>query len=124
MLDELRAKLASLEETRRTVQRELEILRNQDASIAELEANRDAVRDYYEKMAPYALDSLTPEERRRFYAMLRLGVILSPDGSKELHGAAFPDDPVNVCGADKRHPSRARPSWSAGRKVTFECCTA
>jgi hypothetical protein len=124
MLDELRAKLAALEETRRTAQRELEALRNQEASIAELEADHDALLDYYEKLMPDALDSLTPEERRRFYAMLRLEVILSPDGSIELRGAAFPEGSVGVCGEDTRYPSRARQSWSAGRKVTFECCTA
>jgi G:T/U-mismatch repair DNA glycosylase len=111
MLDELRAKLAALEETRRTAQRELE-------------ANRDAVLDYYEKMTPDALDSLMPEERRRFYTMLRLKVILSPDGSMELRGAAFPEDSVSVCGADKRRPSRTVPSWAAERTAISGYCKA
>jgi hypothetical protein len=124
MRDELRTKLAALEETRKTAQRELEVLRNQEANIAELEADRDAVLEYYEKVTPKALDSLTSQERRRFYAMLRLEVTLSPDGFTELRGAAFPEDSVSVCGADKLHPSRAAPSWSAGRMVTSGYCKA
>jgi hypothetical protein len=80
--------------------------------------------DCYEKMTPDALDSLTPEEHRRLYAMLRLEVILSPDGTTELRGVTFPEEPVNVCGADKRSPSRAAPSWSAGHMVTSGYCKA
>jgi hypothetical protein len=123
-LDELRTKLGDLEETRKTAQRELEVLRNQEASIAKLEADRDAVLDYYEKMTPDAFESVMPEEHQRFYAMLRLEVTLSPDDSIELRGAAFPEGSVSVCGADKRRPSRAAPSWSAGHMVTSGYCKA
>jgi hypothetical protein len=52
---------------------------------------------YYEKSAPEALDSLTPEERRKFYEMLRLEVTLAPDDSLELCGAAFPEGLMAVC---------------------------
>ena len=123
-LNELRAKLAVVEESRKTAQRELETLQNHAERIAELEADRDALLGYYEKITPEALDILTPEERRKFYTMLRLEVILSPDGSTELRGAAFPESPTNVCEPNTPHPSRAGPSWSAGRTVISPCCTA
>jgi len=35
-------------------------------------------------IAPIALDSLTPEERRRFYKMLGLHVIAHPDHQLEV----------------------------------------
>ncbi len=123
-LDELRAKLTTLEDTRKTAQKEIEALKNHKERIAELEANRDAVLEHYAKMSAEALDCLTPEQRRRFYTMLHLKVTLSPNGSPELRGTAFPEDPARVCGADKPRLFRAGPSWSAGRRVTFGYCTA
>ena len=96
-LEELRAKLAGLEETRETAHRELEALRNQEERITGLEADRDALLAYYEKTVPEALDSLTPEQRRKFYGMLHLEVSLAPEGSLELCGAAFPEGLTAVC---------------------------
>jgi hypothetical protein len=43
--------------------------------LAELEADRDALLASLMDIAPIALDSLTPEERHRFYRMLDLRVI-------------------------------------------------
>jgi hypothetical protein len=123
-LDELRTKLLALEESRKTAQRELESLKDHEESMAELEADRDAILQYYEKTAPDALDSLTTEERRHFYTLLRLEVLSAPDGSLSLRGSAFPEGAISVCESGKPRPSRARPSWSAGRTVTSECCTA
>ena len=47
-----------------------------------------------EAMAPKVLDCLDPEERHRFYKMLRLRVRLWPDRSLEITGA-FPE-PLKV----------------------------
>ena len=44
-------------------------------SLAELEADRDALLASLMDITPIALDSLTPEERHRFYRMLDLRVI-------------------------------------------------
>jgi site-specific DNA recombinase len=99
-LEELRAKVAALEEARETAHKELEALRNYEERVAALEADRDALLGYYEKTALEALDSLAPEERQRFYSMLRLQVTLSPNGCLELRGAAFPNGAMTVCGYD------------------------
>src|SRR4028118_1063357 len=57
--------------------------------------------------------------------MLRLELTLAPDGSAELHDVAFAEeDLVSVCDTDTTHPSRAGPSWYAGRRVTAACCRA
>jgi site-specific DNA recombinase len=106
--DELGSKLAALEETRETAQRELEALQNHQERIAKLEADRDTLLEYYARMTPEALDSLLPEERRKFYGMLRLEVTISPDGSAELRGAAFPEGLVKVCGTNTPQ------AWSLG----------
>ena len=107
-LDELRTKLVALEETRKTAQKELETVRNREEHIAQLEADRDRLLEYYTMMAPVALDCLAPEERRRLYGMLRLELTLAPDGSAELRGVAFAEENLaSVCDTDTTHPSRA-----------------
>jgi site-specific DNA recombinase len=96
-LDDLRARLAELEKLRETAHGELERLRHHQEEIAELERDRDALLAHYEGMAPEALDTLTPEERRNLYALLRLEVHLSLDGFLELRGAAFPEGLTSIC---------------------------
>lgn len=79
--DELRTKLADLEEVRETAERELAALKGQNESIEALERDKEAVLEHHAALAPEALDSLTPEERQVLYKMLRLVVFAHPDGS-------------------------------------------
>ena len=55
-LDELRAKLADLEETRATVERELKVLQGRQEHLESLERGKDALLKSYAKMAPEALE--------------------------------------------------------------------
>ena len=87
--DELKARLLELAETRQTAERELKIIGNHKERVAELEADRDALLASLMNLAPRALDSLTQEERRRFYKLLGLSVIAYPDRSLEVE---FGDD--------------------------------
>jgi hypothetical protein len=87
--DELRSKLAELDDTRETAERELEALRNHDEYLQGLERDRDALLDSRMAVAPDALDSLTPEERHQFYKMIRLKVVSPPDGPLEVSGTFF-----------------------------------
>jgi len=82
--DELRARLLELDETRKTAERELEIIGNHREHLAELEADRDALLASLMNIAPIALDSLTPAERRRIHKLLDLRVIAYPDCSLEV----------------------------------------
>src|SRR5918994_762060 len=90
--DELRTKLANLEETRKAAARELATLEDHQESLAKLEGDKEAVLAYYSAMAPEALHSLTPEERQHLYGMLRLRAVQYPDGDvvAELDGAPGP----------------------------------
>jgi site-specific DNA recombinase len=74
--DELRGRLAELDDARRIAEHELETLRNHEERIAELEADRDALLDSLADIAPDALGSLATEERHHVYKMLRLRVVV------------------------------------------------
>jgi site-specific DNA recombinase len=78
--DELRAKLAELQETRETAERELEVLKDRRKQIEQLEHNRDAVLETYATMAPDLLSTLRPEKRNQVYRVLRLRVSAKMDG--------------------------------------------
>jgi hypothetical protein len=88
--EELDEELASLEETRRTARRELELLRLQSERLEQMEQDRDAVIEHYAALAPEALDSLTPEERHKLYKMLRLNVWVAKSGDLEIEMAGVP----------------------------------
>ena len=104
--DELRTKLANLEETRKAAERELATLEDHQERLAKLEGDKEAVLAYYSAMAPEALHSLTPEERQHLYGMLRLRAVQYPDGDvvAELDGAPGPS-------ASPMENTSARSSW-------------
>ena len=85
--EELSEGLAELEETRRTAERELAAIGGRRERIEQLEREKDEVLDSYARMAPEALDSMSPEERHRLYCMLRLKVLVNLDRSLEVSGA-------------------------------------
>jgi site-specific DNA recombinase len=89
--DELGAKLANLEETRKVAEHELVVLGNHREYIAELERDKEAVLKHYATVAPEALNSLTPEERRHIYGMLRLRAVQRPDGKIEAEVSRGPE---------------------------------
>jgi hypothetical protein len=86
-VDELRTKLAALEESRAVARRELAALKERRERIEDLERDADALLEHYASMVPEALDDLTPEERHRVYKMMRLSVIMYADGLVEVAGA-------------------------------------
>ena len=82
--DELRSKLASLEETRKAAAYELAALQDQREHIAQLERDKEAVLKHYAAIAPEALDLLASEERQHLYKMLRLKAVQRADGKVEV----------------------------------------
>ena len=79
-LDELRTKLAALEEARVVARRELAALKEHRERVEHLEQDANALLEHYAGMVPEALDDLTSEERHRVYKMMRLNVIVYADG--------------------------------------------
>jgi site-specific DNA recombinase len=79
--DELRAKLAALEETRDAAKRELDALKGRKEEIEELERDRDALLEQYAEMVPEGLEAFGPEERRWAYKLIRLNVFADAEGN-------------------------------------------
>jgi site-specific DNA recombinase len=105
--DELRAKLAALEEIRETARKELEALEGRREELAELERDCDAVMKHYAVMVPEDLDTLMPEERHHGYKLLKLRVDLHPDGTPEVSGVWV--EAPEACKTERT------PTGSAGR---------
>jgi hypothetical protein len=84
--DELRTKLAGLEETRQLAQQELELLQQRRERLKKLEQDKHTLLEHYAGMVPGALDDLAPEERHHVYKMLRLRILAYPDGTLEVSG--------------------------------------
>ncbi|MBA3473680.1 MAG: recombinase family protein [Rubrobacter sp.] len=99
-LEDLRERLAELEEEKATADRELAALRDREARVRDLERDRDAVLDGLVGDASDALDCMTPEQRHHFYKILRLKVRLFADDSMEITGV-FPEPlgsgPGGIC---------------------------
>ena len=86
--DELRAKLAELQEARETAERELSAIEEgRKERLEQLECDRNAVLKTYSSVVPDTLEDLGPEERHQLYKMLRLEVLAYPDKSLEMSGA-------------------------------------
>src|SRR5215218_9207224 len=85
--DELRAKLAELQEDRDTAEREIAAIEGRRERLEQMERDRDAVMEHYAGVVPESFDGLLPEERHQVYKMLRLEVLAYPDKSLEVHGA-------------------------------------
>jgi site-specific DNA recombinase len=84
--DELRTKLAALEETRQLARRELDVLHDQRERLRDLERDKKALLEHYAAMVPEGLDALSPEVRHRVYKMLGLKVAVQPNGVLEVSG--------------------------------------
>jgi hypothetical protein len=85
--DELGTALSALEETCKSAERELQLVRNRLERVEQLERDKDALREDYFAIAPDALDSLTPEERHDFYKLVRLRVVIYPNCDSEISWA-------------------------------------
>jgi site-specific DNA recombinase len=101
--DELRTKLSALEEARKTAERELAMIRGREERLRVLERDKEALLTTYEDAVPETLDRLTPEERRRIYAMLKLRVTVGRDGVLDVSGVFGGDllvcdsEPTSTC---------------------------
>jgi len=63
--EELRAKLAELQEARETVEKELRVIEGWKDHVQQLEHDRDALMEHYAGLVPESLNDLSPEERHQ-----------------------------------------------------------
>ena len=104
-LEELRAKLNSLEETRKVARTELDALASRSERVAAIERDAEAVLRDYAGLMPEALATMAPEDRHSVYKMLRLKVLVYPDGTGELRGMFGQGDSVGPLGITSRSSS-------------------
>jgi len=90
--EELRARIAELEETRKTAEHELRSLQYRREQIRQLEVDKETLLGHYAGLVPEALDGLDATERHQAYKMLRVEAAVSTDGSLEVSG-----DVMSVC---------------------------
>ena len=84
--EELEGALAELEETRKVAERELSSLRGRRQRVEQMERDRDTLLESYARMAPEALEELSPEEHHQIYRMLGLRASIRIDGTLEVGG--------------------------------------
>src|SRR5215211_8630302 len=94
-------------------------LRARREQLEQLEHDADALLEHYAEMIPEALDDLTPEERRDVYKMMRLKVLIFPDGSVEVTGVF--GGPLEV-GASRS--TKMEDSWLATRTRTTSAASS
>jgi chromosome segregation ATPase len=97
--EELRARLAALEDTRKTAERELHALQHRTERLARLERDRDSLLESYAGVVPEAIDALDSVERHRVYRMIGMEAHLAPDGSFELSGDIVSFSKVGISSA-------------------------
>ena len=97
-IDELRTKLAALEESRKTATAEVERIRERAERARALESDKEVLLREYSAMVPAGLDALDPDERMRVYGMMRLRIEIDPNGTMEARGVL--GGPLGVAGED------------------------
>lgn len=88
-LDELGDALKELDETRALAERELRKLQHRRERIERIEEDKNTLLEHYASVTPEAVDSLSAEERRHVYGMLKLKVSVTPAGFLEASGDAY-----------------------------------
>lgn len=84
--DELRTRIAELEETRTLAERELRSLQQRREHVQQLEQDKESLLSRYANLVPSDLDGLDAAQRRQIYGMLRVEAAIGPDGSLEVRG--------------------------------------
>ena len=84
--EELRDKLAELQEARETAEKELMTPEGRKEHVERLEHDRNTLMEHYAGMVPKSLDNLSPEERNQIYKMLHIEVLAYPDKSLRVSG--------------------------------------
>jgi hypothetical protein len=99
--DELRERLAGIEDERLDTERALEAIQRRAELLERLEHNRTVLLDEYAGAVPEVLGALPPEERHGVYRILRLRAILAPSGDLEMSGALAP---ASFCRTETSYP--------------------
>ncbi len=90
--EELRSKLAELDETIRLAEAEMEKLRHHEERIRVMEEAGEELIERYARLIPEELDDLSPAKRRRIYQMLQVIVMVPKEGEIRIKLPFLPDE--------------------------------
>ena len=90
--EELGAKLAELDETVFLAESEIEKLRCHKERILSLEKSGEELLERYVELVPEEIESLSPEERRHVYQLLRVEVSVPKGGEIKIKLPFMPDN--------------------------------
>jgi hypothetical protein len=114
--DELRERLAGIEEQRGAVSRELESILDRSKRIERLERDREAILIHRIRPDRYVMDLYTPEQKNALYRRLRLKVAALPDGGAEIMGLLDVDEfggiTLGSTSVTNSTPGTGRSPWS------------
>jgi hypothetical protein len=89
--DELRERLAPLEDERIDTEGALEAIQSRAEQLERLKRGRRALLEHYATLVPEELERLPQEKRHRVYKIVRLVVRLAPNGDLEISGDLIPE---------------------------------
>ena len=89
--EELRTKLAELDEAIGMAEGEIEKLRSHEERIRTMEEAGEELIERYAKLIPEELQNLSPAEKRRIYQTLQISISVPQDGEIKIK-LPFPDE--------------------------------
>jgi hypothetical protein len=123
--DELRAKLAELDETRKVAEEKLSALEYRKERIEQLEGDKASLLKDFAGLMPEAVESLTAETRQRIYNLVRLRVTVGVEGDLDLRGAIGTgfcisgDQPLSTPGATGFSSSGSRAGGASSPSIIW-----
>src|SRR5919202_6218576 len=90
--EELRTKVAELDEAMRLAEGEIEKLRCHEERIRTIEEAGEELIERYAKLVPEELQNLSPAERRRIYQTLQVAISVPKEGEIRIKLPFLPDE--------------------------------
>ena len=100
--EELRVKLAELDESVTLAQAEIDKLRCHEERILVIEKSGEELLERYSELIPAEIESLSPAERRHIYQLLRVEVSVPKGGEIKIKLPFLPDE-EGICREETAH---------------------
>ncbi len=103
--EELRVKLAKLDENVTLAQAEIDKLRCHEERILAIEKSGEELLERYSELIPAEIENLSPAERRHIYQLLRVEVSVPKGGEIKIKLPFLPDE-EGICREETAHCHR------------------
>jgi hypothetical protein len=100
--EELRTKLAELDETATLAETEIEKLRSHEERLLAIEKSGEELLERYAGLIPTEIENLCAAKRRHIYQLLRIEVLVPKEGEIRIRLPFLPDDGM-FCREENAH---------------------